>query len=384
MKGYVYVISNKAMPDYVKVGHTTRSPKERALELGGTALPYPAVVEYSVFVDNARAVEFEVHRRLARVRANKGREWFRCSRAKAVETIKASIGPAAQREHDREVEEQRARVQAKESKRQASMKRQKEEAEKALEQARNVARAAIYAKYEPRREGLARVPHFCFFWLLGSALAWVVIGLLDKKGFSGDLLLPSCFPGLIVGFILQEQARKQKRQASEYIALEAALSSELKAVEQRCDFSGMTSTPLMNSVARSVSQLELKTAVTRTGQATITPTAPPTVTAAQPRWLVAAASPRTPNQLRGNASTASAGNQQTLATAAEVPLEAAANSAKVNVTCPVCRKLMRLPALKTVDATCPHCTHVFRVSTGTTGFTCVSGGSGSRRHWGSR
>jgi hypothetical protein len=244
-----------------------------------------------------------------------------------------------------------------------------------------VARAAIYEKYEPQQEKLTRAPHFCFFWLLGSVIAWVAISVLDKKGLSSDLLLPSCFPGLIVGFFLQEHAKKKKRQSSQYVSLEAARASELKAVGQRSDFYAETTTPSMNSVARSVSQPPFKTTETRTVQATVIPIAPSTVKGAQPSWLVAAASPRTPNQVSSNASTTAAGSQQTLPATAAVSLENTTNSAKVNVTCPVCRKLMRLPALKTVDATCPHCTHVFRVSTGTSESSYISSGSGSRRHW---
>ena len=47
MKGWVYVISNKAMPGIIKVGYSNKDPKERAAELG-TGAPHPYKVEYEI------------------------------------------------------------------------------------------------------------------------------------------------------------------------------------------------------------------------------------------------------------------------------------------------------------------------------------------------
>lgn len=77
MLGWVYIIMNKSMPGLVKVGYTDRSPAKRASELGGTGMPTPYSVAYSVRLQDARAIEQQVHRRLAEVRV--GKEWFRCS-----------------------------------------------------------------------------------------------------------------------------------------------------------------------------------------------------------------------------------------------------------------------------------------------------------------
>ena len=43
MKGWVYVISNQAMPDLVKVGFSTKDPTLRASELNHTGSPHPYV-----------------------------------------------------------------------------------------------------------------------------------------------------------------------------------------------------------------------------------------------------------------------------------------------------------------------------------------------------
>lgn len=51
MTGYVYILSNAAMPGLLKIGKTTRTPDERARELArGTGVPGPYTVEHSVEV----------------------------------------------------------------------------------------------------------------------------------------------------------------------------------------------------------------------------------------------------------------------------------------------------------------------------------------------
>jgi hypothetical protein len=46
MKGWVYVITNLAMPGLVKVGYSRKDPELRAAELNSTGTPHPFVVEY--------------------------------------------------------------------------------------------------------------------------------------------------------------------------------------------------------------------------------------------------------------------------------------------------------------------------------------------------
>jgi len=85
VKGWVYIISNKAMPDMIKVGYSTKDPRERANELG-TGSPYPYQVEYEILVDNPRKIEKLSHDILSFV--NEGKEWFRCDISVALRAIK--------------------------------------------------------------------------------------------------------------------------------------------------------------------------------------------------------------------------------------------------------------------------------------------------------
>lgn len=81
MSGWLYIITNEAMPGLVKIGYTERLPDMRATELASTGIPTPYDVSFQLRVTNPRDVEHNAHGLLAPYRA--GREWFRCSVAHA-------------------------------------------------------------------------------------------------------------------------------------------------------------------------------------------------------------------------------------------------------------------------------------------------------------
>jgi hypothetical protein len=88
MEGWVYIITNKAMPDVVKVGFTTNAPEERAAGLSHTGIPHAYVVEYAALVNHYRGVERKAHALLNECRENKNREWFRCDIGTAISAIR--------------------------------------------------------------------------------------------------------------------------------------------------------------------------------------------------------------------------------------------------------------------------------------------------------
>lgn len=86
MKGWIYIISNKAMPGIIKIGYLTKDPKLRAEELNHAGSPYPYVVEYEMLIEKPYQIEQKIHKILS---GNKeGKEWFRCSVKEAILVIK--------------------------------------------------------------------------------------------------------------------------------------------------------------------------------------------------------------------------------------------------------------------------------------------------------
>ncbi|MBF0259852.1 MAG: GIY-YIG nuclease family protein [Desulfamplus sp.] len=90
MKGWVYIITNKAMPDILKVGFTMKDPEIRAGELNHTGTPHPYKVEYHILIENPQAIEQKVHRQLYGKR--EGKEWFKCPIGDAIASIKTVAG----------------------------------------------------------------------------------------------------------------------------------------------------------------------------------------------------------------------------------------------------------------------------------------------------
>lgn len=90
IRGWVYVITNKAMPNLVKIGFSTKDPVLRALELAGSGSPHPFVVVFDVMVEGPRDVEQAAQKRLAHLK--EGKEWFRCSIDDAIKAVRLSSG----------------------------------------------------------------------------------------------------------------------------------------------------------------------------------------------------------------------------------------------------------------------------------------------------
>ena len=85
IRGWVYVITNAAMPNLVKVGFSLKDPNLRARKLNHTGAPHPYTVEYDVLVRDPRFVEQQAHARLSS--KLEAKEWFRCTVAEAVEAV---------------------------------------------------------------------------------------------------------------------------------------------------------------------------------------------------------------------------------------------------------------------------------------------------------
>lgn len=77
MPEIVYVLTNEAMPDLVKIGCTTASVEDRIRSLDTTGIPLPFQCFYAGQVPNARLVEQRIHRIFSDKRIRQNREFFR-------------------------------------------------------------------------------------------------------------------------------------------------------------------------------------------------------------------------------------------------------------------------------------------------------------------
>lgn len=89
MRGYLYILSNRAMPNLLKIGYTTRTVEERIRELSTTGVPGLFSAEFYCEVDNAPGLEKAIHSRLSSHRYDK--EFFRCNVELAVRVSKETL-----------------------------------------------------------------------------------------------------------------------------------------------------------------------------------------------------------------------------------------------------------------------------------------------------
>lgn len=84
----VYVLTNEAMPDYVKIGTTRSAMQQRMAQLYSTAVPVPFECYYAGEVEVAKNVEKRLHRAFDKFRINKNREFFEIDPEAAADIIR--------------------------------------------------------------------------------------------------------------------------------------------------------------------------------------------------------------------------------------------------------------------------------------------------------
>lgn len=89
MSEIVYVFSNPAMPDLVKIGKTNRGSIDKRLkELFTTSVPVPFECEYACEVDDSKKVENALHIAFSPYKINPKREFFKIQAEQAIAILK--------------------------------------------------------------------------------------------------------------------------------------------------------------------------------------------------------------------------------------------------------------------------------------------------------
>lgn len=90
LAGYIYVLLNPSMPGLVKIGKTTRHPKDRVEELSqATGVPQRFILAYNTYFKNISQAESDLHQILTDRghRVSRRREFFRAPLEEIIEII---------------------------------------------------------------------------------------------------------------------------------------------------------------------------------------------------------------------------------------------------------------------------------------------------------
>lgn len=85
--GYVYILSNPAMPNMLKIGYTAIHPSKRIKQLDTTGVPEKFSLEFALRSDFARRIEAQAHRLLDDKKVRKNREFVKMSVSEAKDVI---------------------------------------------------------------------------------------------------------------------------------------------------------------------------------------------------------------------------------------------------------------------------------------------------------
>jgi hypothetical protein len=83
-KGIVYIVTNKAMPNLIKIGITQNNIKSRLNSLSNTSVPYPFDCEYACEIDDYETVEKILHTAFQDFRVNPNREFFEMDKSRVI------------------------------------------------------------------------------------------------------------------------------------------------------------------------------------------------------------------------------------------------------------------------------------------------------------
>lgn len=89
--GYVYILTNKAMPGLIKIGQTARTVQERADELYTTGVPIAFDIAHEFPCENHEKLERQMHTELEKHRFNENREFFEYSADDAFELLQKLV-----------------------------------------------------------------------------------------------------------------------------------------------------------------------------------------------------------------------------------------------------------------------------------------------------
>lgn len=229
MKGWVYVVSNKAMPGLVKVGYSMKDPELRAAELNHTGSPHPYLVDYEALVENPHKIEQSCHRKLAGQR--EGKEWFRCTPEEAIVAIKSLAGSQIMVENYKRANRQKAEEIKGQVDQEEQTKRNAEWAKRQHETALEKKRRDVDEKYKPLL--LALIPNYSywgyFFWVFLSLLI-IIASMKPKMGGGGIFFLAALLSFGITHF-LKSYFEERAKSSNKYKALLAKRDEQLRSLE---------------------------------------------------------------------------------------------------------------------------------------------------------
>lgn len=228
MKGWVYIITNKALPNLIKVGYTMKDPELRAAELNHTGSPHPYVVDYEVLVEEPRDIEQTVHSRLRDKR--EGKEWFRCSSEEAIVAIKSVVGEKVHIESFKRADRAKAEYIRQREEAVERAKRAADEEYQKQEAALVAKRQEIISRYEPSLTSALSVTNFWVYFAGVFVALMIAFSTFFLEMEDAGLLMLSLIGAFIITPFIKGHFEERAKKSARYKSILAKKEAELAAV----------------------------------------------------------------------------------------------------------------------------------------------------------
>ena len=219
MRGYVYILTNSAMPGLVKIGWTNIDPHDRAKQLHTTGVPVPFKVYGYIQVDTPKEIEKATHARLSKFRLSKSREYFKINPEKAVEILESVSGAYELKRQQEAAEAARRTADAERRRREQEDRKRQEQFDQELfsflEMACKEAEKKVAIRFY---KNLAE-----FSWCIASFI--LLVGLLSFKFVKIDVLMFIGFAWALFGLIYLTSSKITKYK---FIHLEKIVCSTME------------------------------------------------------------------------------------------------------------------------------------------------------------
>lgn len=229
MKGWIYVIANKAMPGLIKVGYSMKDPELRAAELNHTGSPHPYVVDYEALVEEPRDVEQMVHGHLRDRR--EGKEWFRCSAEEAIAAIQSVVGPRAQVENFKHADRTKAEAIKQHHQAEERARRVAEEERQKREAILDAKRQEIISRYEPSLKGALPSTYFWAYFAGVFIALMIAITIFFPEVKDAGMFMFLTIGAFVIAPFVKNKFEENAKESVQYKSILAKREAELAAVE---------------------------------------------------------------------------------------------------------------------------------------------------------
>lgn len=229
MKGWVYVISNRAMPNLVKVGYSLKDPELRAGELNHTGSPHPYIVDYELLTDEPREVEKQVHHALRGER--EGKEWFRCSPEKAISEIKLIVGKNYYAETFKRADRAKAENIRSQQESEKTQRIAEEKAKERKERELSTKKQSVILRYDDiLKSEFPKKSLWGYFFIMWPVTLLAYLAIFNDTQSIGATIIP-IIGGIIGALALRNEMKNRQENSEEYKLIIFNRERELEAIE---------------------------------------------------------------------------------------------------------------------------------------------------------